>query len=585
MRADKRSRRSGKVLVLLAVLLPTLIGITGMVIDSGVMMSECRNLQHAADAAATAAAMKLSLGHGAGVAVSTANDVVQNGNEMGEAGVTVNIPPTSGPYAGAADHVEVFAEQQYESHLMRVFDGGIGRTMRARSVAGVRDATAGAAIVILDPDPADLTLGGISSFLSGINVNNLTTAGVTQTGASAYLSQIPIVGGIAAGLVNASLTSLLPTIINNAFNGAIADVSLTPLPTLFAGLEVEGVGRLIVDGAIHVNTEWGGVDENGEVAGSAAGPPYALGCMPILATTRIRARDIRVVGGVDDEDYYKPFVANDPDPLQANRLPVDDPLASLPAPSTGVDGNVNATVRSPSHFVRVALSTSQSNTLTSGVLGALSALLKPLFTPLVPQLTTLLTSPTLQPGVYDSITVVSPLGGATFAPGVYVIRSTSPVTQMSLCILGPVQADGVMFYITDSAGYSAATGAPDSGDSATAVPANPVTSLLPSTLIVSLLAGGQITGLNSPGSPLDGMLIYQRRLDRRPIIIEAQHLLGGGDISGTIYAKWAHVIFVGGAATYDLRFVAGTMRVVTAFDTTLAPSELFPPAEDVYLLE
>lgn len=293
-----------------------------------------------------------------------------------------------------------------------------------------------------------------------------------------------------------------------------------------------------------------------------------------------------MVSGVDDESYYQPFDANDPNPLQANRLPVDDPLADLPTPSTASDAsNVNTTVRSPSHSVRVALSMSQANTLTSGVFGALSALLKPLFAPLIPQLTTLLTAPTLQPGVYDSITVVSPLGGATFSPGVYVIRGTSPITNMSLCILGPVQAEGVMFYITDSAGFSASSGQPDASDAADAAPANPVTSLAPSTLIVSLLSGGHLSGLNSPGSPFNGMLIYQRRGDRRPIILEAQHLLGGGDLSGTIYAKWAHLAFVGGTGTYDLRFVAGTMRVLTVFDTTLAPSNLFPPAQDVLLLE
>ena len=119
---------------------------------------------------------------------------------------------------------------------------------------------------------------------------------------------------------------------------------------------------------------------------------------------------------------------------------------------------------------------------------------------------------------------------------------------MSLCILGPVEADGVLFYITDSAGFSAATGQPDAGENSNVAPANPATALIPSTLIVSLLPTAHITGLNDPSSPFNGMLIYQRRLDRRPIIIEAQQLLGSGDISGTIYAKWAHTIFVAARA-------------------------------------
>src|SRR5262249_4886653 len=157
--------------------------------------------------------------------------------------------------------------------------------------------------------------------------------------------------------------------------------------------------------------------------------------------------------------------------------------------------------------VRVALSSTQANTLTTGVLGSLSALLKPLFTPLIANVKTLLTSPTLQPGVYDSITVLSPLGGAKFSPGVYVIRNKSPLTQMSLCILGPVEAKGVMFYITDAATFSASTGQPDAGESSSAAPSNPVTSLVPSVLIVSLLSGANITGLDAPSSPFNGMLI------------------------------------------------------------------------------
>ncbi len=578
--------RSGKVLVLLAILLPSLFGIVGMVIDGGLMMNEHRNLQHAADAASTAAAMNLALGKSTSTAISTANEIIHDGNEMPDAAVTVHIPPSSGPYAGQAGHVEVFAEKVYKSRFMRVLDRIVDRTVQARSVAGVEDATAGAAIIVLDPDPADASLSGLSGTLGAISINGLTTAAIPQTGANAYLSSIPVVGPIAANLTDASLGSLLPAAITNLINDAATAVPLTPLPTLTAGLEIEGIGRLNVDGAILVNTEWGGVDENGDPAGAEAGPPYAMSCMPVLSTTRVRAHDIRVVGGVDNQDNYQPFDSQQSNPLQANRLPVADPFKSLPVPSIASDGtNVNSTVQSPSHSVRVALSIAQSETLTSSVLSLLSPLLQPLFTPLIPELTTLLTEPTLEPGVYDSITVLSPLGGAKFLPGTYVIRSKSPITQMSLCIVGPVEAEGVLFYITDSAGFDASTGQPDVGEDSSAAQSNPVTSLVPSTLILSLLPSARISGLNDAGSPFNGMLIYQRRLDRRPIVVEAQQLVGSGDISGTIYAKWAHTIFIGGAGSYDLRFVTGTMRVLTITDTTIAPSTLLPPAQDVFLLE
>ena len=49
--------RSGKTLVMFAILLPVLLGMTGLVIDGGLLMAAHRQVQNAADAAALAAAM------------------------------------------------------------------------------------------------------------------------------------------------------------------------------------------------------------------------------------------------------------------------------------------------------------------------------------------------------------------------------------------------------------------------------------------------------------------------------------------------------------------------------------------------
>jgi hypothetical protein len=300
----------------------------------------------------------------------------------------------------------------------------------------------------------------------------------------------------------------------------------------------------------------------------------------------VRARDIRVVGGVDNEDYYLPFDPDDPNPLQANRLPVPDPFENLPTPSTASDSsNVDSTIHDPADLVRVALPATEVSQLANEVLNQLPVLLRPLFQPLIAPLTELLTEPVIQPGVYNSITVLSPAGGATFAPGVYIIRGTSPHTNLSLCIVGPVVADGVLFYITDSPGYDATTGLPDDSEEDDAPPTIAIPSLVSSVLIAPLLAGGHISGLNDPSSPFNGMLVFQRRSDQRLVLIEAQQLVGSGEISGTIYAKWGHTLFAAGAGSYDLRFVSGTMRVLTVTNTTIAPTTLLPPARDVLLLE
>ena len=200
---------------MLAIMLPTLFGIVGLVIDSGLMMNEHRNLQHAADAASTAAAMNLRLGKSTSTATATANEVIHSGNQLPDATVTVNIPPQSGAYAGKTGYVEVIAEQEYQSYFMRILDGILDHSLRARSVAGAANAPAGAAIVVLDPDPADLSASGISDDISAISANNVAAASVPQTGASDYLASTPVVGPTAATLMNTSLGSLIPTVITN----------------------------------------------------------------------------------------------------------------------------------------------------------------------------------------------------------------------------------------------------------------------------------------------------------------------------------------------------------------------------------
>ncbi|MEX2287982.1 MAG: pilus assembly protein TadG-related protein [Planctomycetaceae bacterium] len=480
--------REGKILVLFAVLLPALLTMAGLVIDGSLMMAEYRGAQHVADAAATAAARVLQMEEGIAAAQQRAREVVQAENGLTDAEVSVNIPPEDGPYAGNANFVEVEIVQPTEIRFYNFVGGQRHQKVRTRAVAGFETSTAPAAIVVLDPDPKPFALP-------------------------------PLVG-------------------------------LPSLPSLLGGLEVLGAGQLRVDGALIVNTEWGGVDEDNNPSGNGPSPPYGASCTPLLSLTKVLARDIRVVGGVDDPKNYGHFTAGKSSPLTANSLPVPDPLANLPVPTTSVD---------PTNVVATSY-------------GGVQVIGLPLLPPRV-----------LNPGVYDWIEIVS--GRVTFTPGVYIIRSVNPITQIGLNVLaGQVTADGVMFYITNNGGYSLGSGSPDSGDGETAPAAPGVGTLLPSAVINVGLLGSQYSGLDDPGSPFDGMMIYQRRQDRRPIVIINDDLLNNGSFGGRVYAKWGHVI-VAGKGLFDASFVAGTMRVIALLNMTLAPSQPLPPAEDVYLVE
>lgn len=488
---DVTRRRSGKMLVMFAVVLPTMFGVLGLVTDGGLLMARYRSAQHVADAAATAAAVDLQQSLGGSVAISTAESYVRQYNGMNTAEVSVNIPPVQGPYSGNVKFVEVIVRCPVSTFFIHLLGANRNQNVEVRAVAGSETTSAGSAIVILDPDPPPTT--------------------------------VPVV------------TTLFPR----------------TLPTHYAGLEVPGTGVVKVDGAVYSNNQWGGVDQNGNPAGTAPGPPYGIACMPLVPLTSLRAREIRVVGGVDRKANYGAFVAGQSNPLLANSRPVPDPLRDLPVPTLAAD----------------------SDNVSTASFGGVSVTGLPLIGP----------PKQLSPGVYDWIEVVS--GKVVFAPGVYIIRRKNPATGISLNILaGTVTAAGVMFYITNSASYDPAIGAPDSGDGETVPPPPSLLAQTPSVVVNAALLGSRLTPLDDPGSPFDGILLYQRRADRRPILFVNESLIAGGTIAGTIYAKWGELVFTG-QGTYDLRIAAGTVRFVDVLDITLAPSRLFPAVEDVFLVE
>jgi hypothetical protein len=484
-----QAERAGKVLLTFVVLLPALLALCGLVIDGGVLMGTYRRAQHASDAAATAAARDLVLGRSATQAEFKAEQIIAGHNDFPDANVTVNTPPSSGAYAGVAGCVEVLLTDEPQTHFGGFIGGGALSQVATRSVAGSRPSTTGAAIVVLDPDPPQLA--------------------------------VPLIGGV-----------------------------LPALPSLVGGLEIEGLGTLRVDGAVLVNTKWRGQDENGETVGEGSSPPWAIASLNLLTAGRLRARDIRVVGGVDNPNYYAHFTSGQPSPLAAGKLTVKDPYQDLPVPTVAAD---------PANVVDVYRGTVNIADL-----------------PLSPWRY-------LNPGVYDWIQVIS--GNVVFRPGVYIIRGTNPVTGIALNLVGGrIDADGVMFYVTDSPGYSASVGLPDAGDGET-VPAAPgVLTLVPSVVINLADVSSYFRGLNDSSSPFNRMLLYQRRTSRRPVVVAS--LLGSGaeDVRGTLYSKWGHVVLASYGET-NSRIVAGTVRLVAVFGLTINPTSLLPPAQDVFLLE
>ena len=76
IRARGHRRRSGSLLIWLAVLVPILAGMVGLVIDSGLLLASYREAQNAADAAALAGAYDLIRGTSNATAVTDATTIV-----------------------------------------------------------------------------------------------------------------------------------------------------------------------------------------------------------------------------------------------------------------------------------------------------------------------------------------------------------------------------------------------------------------------------------------------------------------------------------------------------------------------------
>src|SRR6478735_4962666 len=133
------TQRSGKVLVMLAIALPAIFGLLGLIFDAGLLSADHHDLQQATDAAATAGAYEIFQGRSASEATSQAQSFVKDWNGVSDASVNVNIPPTQGTYAGQSGYVEVEATRQLGTRFMSLVGGSLTQQLRTRSVASVKD--------------------------------------------------------------------------------------------------------------------------------------------------------------------------------------------------------------------------------------------------------------------------------------------------------------------------------------------------------------------------------------------------------------------------------------------------------------
>jgi Flp pilus assembly protein TadG len=205
-------RRSGKVVIFVALCLTGMVGVVALAVDGGVLLDGHQQLQAAADAAALAAATDLFANYvtnqGAdpsGTAAQSAlTTAAANGFSSDSNGttVTVNIPPQSGAFSGQAGYAEVLIQHKQNRYFSTIF-GKDAITVTARSVArGTQKPYVHASVLVLDPSgQGAYTNSGDGFQIAGapILINSNSSQAALLSGSGTVLApQINIVGNYAA---------------------------------------------------------------------------------------------------------------------------------------------------------------------------------------------------------------------------------------------------------------------------------------------------------------------------------------------------------------------------------------------------
>jgi len=174
------------------------MGSAGICFDVGYLEHAQREMQTAADAAATAGAQEIVSGALSSVSSAAQLGATTNGFTNGSSNVTVTInnPPLSGYYAGNSSAVEAIITQSAPTFFMRAFSINAA-TVYARAVAA--QVTSPNCVFALDPSLSDALEANNDATVNvgcGVIDNSSSSSAAFATGsASINATAINVVGG------------------------------------------------------------------------------------------------------------------------------------------------------------------------------------------------------------------------------------------------------------------------------------------------------------------------------------------------------------------------------------------------------
>src|SRR5215467_809451 len=191
--------QAGSYSILVALLLPVLVGVAGLGTEASLWFMSHRSLQNAADSAAFSGATSGATGTALFTEAGAVTAAYGLTNGVNGVTVTVNRPPTSGNYTATANAVEVFV-QQPRNRLMSALFGNGQVTIRARAVAIPGNNGTGC-VLSLDGTASGATTGQGNTTVNLINCSlydNSDSASALAVGGSATISaySVGVVGGV-----------------------------------------------------------------------------------------------------------------------------------------------------------------------------------------------------------------------------------------------------------------------------------------------------------------------------------------------------------------------------------------------------
>src|SRR6202035_5210159 len=216
----------GVVLVLVALLLPAMVGLTGLGVQTGVWYAIKRQNQAAADEAALSGAMEIAAAK-PDVTAQALCTARRNGFDSSVAipppcpnalaGATVNNPPASGTYSGNNSYVEVILSQQ-QSTLFANFNpiNLANITIKTRAVAGPTSSNP-ACVLALATSGTDVTLAGspvtVNTGACSVDTNSNSATSVVFNG-HPHLTSYTIVTSGNYSVGGATVTQTTPATTN-----------------------------------------------------------------------------------------------------------------------------------------------------------------------------------------------------------------------------------------------------------------------------------------------------------------------------------------------------------------------------------